>query len=402
MPKYSCSIGLPSGQIQDRVFQAESTVALQERLASEGIHLFSSRRIWTVGLGKSEGRLGKGSLTGQGLLELLQEMMVLLKSGLPVMEVIKGLSEGRSGTVRASLEEMQTSIRGGESLSEAFAAHPALFPRLLVASIRAGEHTGDVPITLQRFIDHSKKMETLTRKARNAAVYPAFLGVAAVVVLIFLLVKVVPQLSQVFLDSGVDLPGMTRVVIGLSDWVYRNFLALFVVIALCLYGVPRLLRHPRIGLAWDRWKLRIPVVGGLIRYYGLLCFFQTLGTVLISGMPLVRALVMSQDTLNNRHLEQEVRQALESVAEGGRLSDAFRSTGEFPELSLRMIHAGENSGALQEMLFELAQHYEVQFDQGLTRLTTLIEPVMMVTIGLLVGFMIVAMYIPIFHLASAF
>jgi type IV pilus assembly protein PilC len=298
------------------------------------------------------------------------------------------------------LMAIRQDIKGGNSLSESLAKFPRHFPQLYISSIRAGEKTGDLPVTLERYIGYQKRVETIKARVKNATFYPMLLTGAVVLVVLFLMLYVVPTFSQIYADANVKLPLLTRLLIATANGMvgfFPLFLAGLVVAVLLL----RLfLKSEKGAFLFDRMKLRVPFFGPLLSEYALLSFCRTLGTILLSGIPIVQALQMSRGTLNNRLLEREIILATRRIEEGMSLSESFDRAGFFPNIALRMIAVGETGGSLPVMLSDVSEYYESEVERRLDRLTTLVEPVMMASMGLLIGGIVVAMYVPIFQLAG--
>ncbi len=399
MPSYQCKIGTADGRVVNKSYESVTKDQLKENLEEQGFHVFQIRRqsfsFFQAGQHKS------ARMTGRRFLSFNQELLVLLRSGLPVLQIFDTqIEQMEAGPFRDIISEIREEIRGGSSLSEAFSKFPRFFPPLYIASLKAGEKTGDIPETLSRFLEYQKRVEAIRAKVRSASFYPLLLTTAAVIVVIFLMLFVVPRFTQIYADANVELPLMTRTLIGLSELIgnywYLVLIALFVAGPL----VKSLLHSSRGRLRVDRFLLRIPFVGGLKTDYALSGFNRTLGTTLASGTPLVTAMQMSRGTLNNLSLEKEMVQAIRRVEEGSSLSDSLSRTGFFPPLALRMVSVGEASGSLTEMLNDIADYYEAEVEQRLTKLTTMIEPILMMIMGLMIAFIIVAMYVPIFQLAG--
>lgn len=326
---------------------------------------------------------------------------MLLRSGLPILQIFDTqIEQMETGTFRDIINEIREEIKGGSSLSDAFAKFPNFFPPLYVASIKAGEKTGDLPETMSRFMEYQKRVEAIRAKVRSASFYPLLLTSAAVVVVIFLMLFVVPRFTQIYADANVDLPLMTRALIGISGLIGSYWYLILMALAVATTLAKSLFHSSRGRLQVDRFLLRAPFIGGLKTDYALSSFNRTLGTTLLSGTPLVTAMQMSRGTLNNLSLEKEMIQAIRRVEEGSSLSDSLKRTGFFPPLALRMLSIGESSGSLTDMLSDIADYYEAEVEQRLTRLTTMIEPVLMMVMGLMIAFIIVAMYVPIFQLAG--
>ncbi|PLX81144.1 MAG: type II secretion system F family protein [Desulfuromonas sp.] len=396
MPTFQCKLGSADGRVIDREFEASSRELLQASLEEQGFHVFQIQKRPFQFL-KSKGA-GWG---GRRFLSFNQEFLVLLKAGLPILQTLDALLERHEGgAARQVLQEVREDIRGGNSVSESFAKFPHFFPLLYVASIKAGERTGDLPVTLSRYIEYQKRVEAIKAKVKNASFYPAMLSFAVIAVLVFLLVYVVPSFTSIYSDANVDLPLITVFVMSLADWVIA---ALPFFVPLLIAVVPLLrwfLQSEKGGLIADRLILRVPFLGNLAREYALLSFCRTLGTTLLSGIPVVEALKMSRGTLNNRILELAMVQAIQRVEEGENIGQAFEGSGIFPGLALRMIAVGEKGGALAQMLEDVAAFYESEVERRLDRMTTLVEPIMMASMGLLIGGVVVAMYIPIFQLGG--
>jgi len=400
MALFDCRIGSPSGEMVRETFEAVSAEVLRDRLRNEGFHVIALRRRMTFFGGG--GRKDSGRIASRQFLAFNQEMLVLLRSGLPMLQVLDATLERlEAGPLQRAVQQIRESVKGGASLSSAFGQFPRLFPHLYLASLQAGEQTGDLPVTIQRYIEYQKRVEQIKGKVKMAAFYPALLFLAAIGVLLFMVLFVVPRFAEIFRDAKVDLPWATRMLIALADLLTEHYLWLLP-IALVLPMLARRVRlKPGLRLLIDRWKLKLVFLGPLFLEYSLLNFTRTLATLMSSGIPLLPSMKMSQKTLNNRYLENHLEQANGRIAEGKSPADALEEAGFFPSLALRMVRAGERSGSLQEMLFEVAAYYEAQVEERLGRLSSMIEPLMMLVIGLLIGGIVVAMYIPIFQLASA-
>ena len=398
MSTYRCKIGTSDGRVLEKEFEAENREALQESLEAQGFFVFKIHKASLQWFSKG---VGGGSLSGRRFLTLNQEMQVLIRSGLPILQVLDTLVDRmEAGGLLNTLQDIRTDVKGGSSLSDAFGRFPKMFPQLYVASLRAGEQSGDLPITLNRYIEYQKRVEAIRAKVRSATFYPALLAVAVTVVLGFLMLYVIPSFTQVYADAGMQLPLMTRIVITLADglvawlpvWAPALLFSLFL---LRIYA-----RTEGGAFMVDRIKLRLPFFGVLLQEYALSTFCRTFSITLASGIPVVQAMQMSRGTLNNRVQEKQLANAVKRIEEGARISEALEQTGNFPIIALRMIGVGESSGSLVDMLADVSDYYEDEVERRLDRLTTMVEPLMMMTMGLLIGGIVVAMYIPIFQMAG--
>lgn len=399
MPSFYCKIGTSDGRVLEKEFHAASPDLLRESLEEQGFFVFQIRRRLFQPLSPRGG--GGKKLTGRRFLSFNQEFQVLLRSGLPILKVLDTLIERmEAGTALNVLREIREDVRGGSALSDAFGKFPQIFPNLYVASIRAGERTGELPVTLGRFIAYQKRVEAIKAKVRGASFYPILLTGAVVIVLLFLLLYVIPTFTKIYADAKVDLPLITKVLIFAAESLTKGLPLLAAAAVGGGVALKTFLSSERGALLFDRVKLRVPFFTALFTDYALSAFARTLSTTLASGIPVVQAMQMSRGTLNNRILEARLAQAIQKVEEGSGISESLEGAGFFPIIALRMIGVGETTGSLGEMLTDVADYYESEVERRLDRMTTMIEPLMMVGMGLLVGGIVAAMYIPIFQLAG--
>ena len=398
MPVFQCKIGTADGRVLEKEFEATDRQSLLENLEEQGFFVFQIRRAGLRGL---FGTSGGARLSGRRFLTLNQEMVVLLRSGLPILQVLDTLVERmEAGRLLEVLREIRSDVKGGSALSDAFGRFPGMFPQLYVASLRAGEQSGDLPVTLARYIAYQKRAEAVKAKVRSATFYPALLAIAVVAVLAFLLLYVIPNVTQVYADAGAELPLLTRLVIGVSNGLVTSLPVWLPLLIVGVVVARRLAQTDRGSYLVDRWKLRLPFFGALFSEYALSAFCRTLSTTLASGITVVQSMQMARGVLNNRLLEDRMGVAVRKIQEGTRISDALEQTETIPVLALRMIGVGESSGSLGDMLNDVADYYESEVERRLERLATLVEPLMMLIMGVLVGGIVVAMYIPIFQLAG--
>lgn len=399
MPSYLCKIGTADGRVVEKIFEAVGKEQLKENLEEQGFFVFQIRIQLFQFL--KQGDAQRGRLTGSRFLAFNRELLVLLRSGLPILQVLDTLiGQMEASGLREVLTDIRNEIKGGSMLSDAFANHPRYFPHLYIASMRAGEKTGDLPVTLSRYLEYQKRVEEIRKKVKSASFYPILLTSAAICVLVFLLLYVVPTFTQIYTDANAELPLLTRMLIAFSDGLGKIAPILFLGAILFFFFFKGVGATARGRLLYDKGRLRLPYFGTLLVDYALSSFCRTLGTTLMSGTPLVTAMTMSRGTLNNRVLEAEMVKAIHRIEEGTALSDSFQRCGFFPPIALRMIGVGETTGALDEMLGEVADYYESEVERRLTFLTTMIEPVLMLGMGLLIGVIVFAMYVPIFQMGA--
>lgn len=401
MPLFKCKIGAPDGTLQIRELEANDEEQVRSGLVAQGYRVFSIKRAsinFLPGFRQNHRHVGN-----QELLTFNQELIVLLKAGMPIVPLLDAILEHRAktgGTFFHILSQVREDVKSGIALSTALERHEGYFPPLYLASLRAGERTGDLPNIIQRYVVYLEQADVLRKKIMSSLLYPAILVVVAVLAISLLLVYVVPTFSQVYADSGSQLPLATRLLIDFSKILQKTAIIWVPGLPAAIMGSRHWCRTPGGRQIVDRWKLAVPVAGTVMFSYAVAGFARTLSTLLGSGIPLVESLRMSIGTLNNRILEQGMVSVVRQVEEGGKLTVALEKHHLMPPLALRMLGVGETTGALEEMLIAIAEHLEKAVEERVRILTTAIEPAVMVVMGVVIGFIIVAMYLPIFKLAG--
>jgi len=399
MPIFTCKIGSADGRILEKDFEAATADILKQGLVSQGFFVFSvSKKPFQFLLNRG---VSRKRIDTKALITFNQEFLVLIKSGLPIIQafdtILERIDKGRLAEV---LEIIRDDIKGGSSLSDAFERHPSAFSHLYIASIRAGERTGDLPQTIRRYITFLKKTEGFRKKVLTALFYPAILLTVAFFAITLLLVYVVPTFSQVYADAGSRLPLPTLILINFTSVLKRYFPVLVGLVFLGVYFFRRWVATSPGRYAVDAFALKIPAIGDIFSKYAIVSFTRTLATILESGIPIVEALKMALGTLNNKVLEGRLAIAIRRVEEGVSLSVAIDGARLMPSLALRMLSVGESTGSLEEMLESISDYFEEELDQRLHLLSTAIEPAIMVIMGVVIGTIIVTMYLPIFKIAG--
>ncbi len=397
MAEYVCRLGTPGGEVVTRTLEAAAERDLRKRLEQEGFHVFSiaSRAEGRALLAK---RVGRKRIKLGDFLTYNQQLAALLRAGIPILQTIQILTKRQKNEfLRAMLIDVEERIKTGEALSDAFAAQGESFPRIYVASVLAGEKSGSLDEVLSRYVAYAKSMAEITRKLRKSLTYPAILIVASLILLAVLTTFVIPQFAQLY-GQTTELPLITVIVVGVSN-IVREYFYPIVIIAVAL-GVGGYLwrRTPGGRLAIDRTALKIPVLGDLIRDMTTARFSRSMSTLLSGGLTIPDALEIASDSITNRELHIRSENVLRRVREGRPLIEGLEEAGWVPELALDMIGVGESSGALQPMFDEVANFFDAEIDVRLSTLTTLIEPTILVTMGTLVMFILLAVYLPILTL----
>lgn len=399
MNLYKCKLGHPDGRISIKEVEAHNPQILKKSLEEQGFFVFEIKKkplqfLWDKGYARQK-------VSNKDLISFNQELLVLTKAGLPIIKSLDAILEkSEKGRLTEILQAVREDIKGGAALSDAFEKYPRAFPRLYIASIRAGERTGDLAKTIKRYIDFLKRSETLKKKLLASLLYPIILITVASLAIALLLLYVVPTFTQIYSDSGSQLPLATRYLISVTSFLKSNIFFFLIFIALGFFFFRRWISTES-GRYWlDGMKLRLPLMGNLVVKYSIVSFTRTLATVIGSGVPIVESLKMSVGTLNNKILELRLLKAITRVEEGSRLSGALESVELIPPLAIRMLGVGETTGSLEEMLTEISEFFEQEVESRLTFLTTIIEPAIMLSMGLIIGIIVLTMYLPIFKIAS--
>lgn len=384
----------PGRAIVDTEIEAGSEAELRSVAAARGLTVLS------LGAQTSRGRA-----QGFPLLLFNQELLALLRAGIPLAEAIAALAEkeGRSA-VRATLQGMLTALREGRTLSSALEAAAgaggSVFPDLYVAMIRAAERTSDLDQAVERFIAYQQQVDSLRGKLASAAIYPVLLlGVGGLVVL-FLLGYVVPRFSHIYEDVGGELPLMSRLLLQWGQFIEANALGGALLLVLLVGGMVALSRRPAFRAAIGRGLWRVPMVGERLRVFQLARFYRTLGMLLSGGIPVVAALGMVTGLLTHT-LRGSLGAAIARIREGQGFAVTLASGGLTTPVAMRMLEVGERAGNLGEMLTRAAEFHEDDTARQVEWLTRLFGPLLMLFIGAAIGLIVVLMYLPIFQLAES-
>jgi type IV pilus assembly protein PilC len=399
MAEYICRLGTPAGEVVTRTVEGLSEQELRQRLAQEGYRIFSvegSGRATTRGTG---GRSVKIKL--DDFLLFNQQLAALIHAGLPVLQSIQMLRQrSPNPKLRQVLADVESRITSGSALSEAFEAQGDTFPKIYTASILAGERSGNLDDVLRRYVDYTKAMAQLRRKIRGALTYPVILLCAAFLLIGVLTTFVIPQFSSLYENMGSELPGITTFVVGISSAIRGNITWLAPAVAIAIFGLYSWRRTENGRRTIDRWVLKLPIVGDLIRQMTTAQLSRSMATLLAGGITVVESFQISLASVANRELLRSTEPALSKIREGKPFTESLAAAGWVPELATDMIGVGERSGSLREMLDEVAGFYDAETEVKLGQLTTFIEPAILVTMGGIVITILLAIYLPLLQMVS--
>ena len=401
MPVFSYRAARPDGSTIDGHLESENEGLVRAKLEAQGLLVFTLHRRGLVPTSTTTRSWSWGKLPLGEFLVFNQELLALVKSGLPVLRVWELLIEraGHAGFQQA-LRDVRDDIRGGFSASEALAKHPVYFPDLYIATVRAGEQSGNLPEVLQRYVSYLKLMMGLRQKVIKAVSYPLFLVVIGVGVIGFLLTYVMPTFVSVYGESAKTLPWATQALLDLVKNAESRLLPLVVIVIGGAIAVRGYYMTPSGHLAIDRLMVHVPLVGPIAVKHNTVQLTRTLGTILAGGTPLVDALQSARGAISNRWISKGMAGAVQEIREGSTLATALDRPRVLPKLAIEMLSVGEETGSLDSMLQDIAEFYEADLDTRLAQLTTWIEPALLLVMGALVGGIVIVMYLPVFQMAG--
>lgn len=401
MPIFHYRAARPNGTTVEAQIDAVDERAVRSQLEREGLILLNLRGQHQAKQGVTARRWFGKKVSIYEFLIFNQELLALLRAGVPVLQVWDLLIErAEHEAFQQTLKAVREDIRGGSAASEAMGRHPRMFSELYVATIRAGEQAGNLPTVLQRYVQYLKLMIGLRQKVAKALAYPAFLVLIGAAVIGFLLVYVMPTFVGVYGDSAQTLPPATQTLLDLIAFLQAQFVPLLSVIVMAVVGLRAYRATPAGRETTDRLVLRLPGIGPVLIQHNTVQLVQTLATVLAGGIPLVDALQVASGAVGNRHVGRGVLAAVERVRQGDPLAASLAEQGVLPKLATAMVSVGEETGALETMLKDIGEFYESSLDLKLTQMTTWIEPILLLVMGVLVGTIVVIMYLPVFQMAG--
>lgn len=398
--EFRCRLGTASGEILERDCIADNEVSLRQELEKQGLFLLSFRQRarfpWSSVSVQRKRRPGVREFT-----IFNQELAALLKAGMPLLQSLDILRQRTDQPVlKTVLDDVHEQVRGGTSLSDAFASHGDLFPGVYTASILAGEKSGNLEETLRRYVSYAKVISGVRRRTLSALIYPAILLALSGIVVAIILVRVVPEFTSFYDSMGATLPLATRLLTRVSLAV-TEFFWLLVLLAVAAAGaIWAWGRQPGRGAQLDRLLLRLPFVGNVAIRFSTSQLARTLATLLGGGIPLVNALDVTARSVGNRCVSRHLESIAREVREGKALSVSMHARELFPPVAVKMVEVGESTGALRDMLNAVADFFDEEIETTLGRFMTLIEPLLLVIMGIVIAALLLALYWPLLQLGA--
>ena len=398
--EFRCRLASPNGEITEGVYVAEDEARLRHELEEKGLYVLSLHAKGTIG-GLSLKLPQRRAIGTREFLIFNQELATLLKAGMPLVQSLDLLRrQMTSPTFRAVLDDVHEKVRSGTALSDAFASHGDLFPRVYTASLLAGERSGSLDAVLRRYVEYTKVIATVKRRIVAALVYPAILITLALVLVSIIVLKVVPAFSDFYASFGADLPLITRIIVRVSAIVRNDFLLILLTLIVAVAGGLTWVRQTGQKARFDRWVLRVPMLGQVARKFSTSQMARTLATLLGGGLPLVNALDIAAQSVGNRFMAAELGVVGARVREGASFAGALEARRVFPDVAVKMAEVGESTGALQDMLNTVADFYDEDISAAMERFLTLVEPALLVMMGAVIAGLLLALYMPLFQLSS--
>lgn len=398
--EFRCRLGTPGGEIVEGIYVAEDEARLRREFEEKGLYVLGIQRAGRAALGSFK-LPRRNRISTREFLVFNQELATLLKAGMPLVQSLDILRQRVSNPLlKTVLDDVYERVRAGSSLSEAFEAQGTLFPGVYTASLLAGEKSGSLEQVIRRYVAYVKVISAVKRKTISALVYPSILLMLSCVVVAIIVLRVVPEFGAFYAQFGRELPLSTRIIVSVSNFAVAYFFIVLLGVAALVSAAIAWLRRPGNRRRFDKWLLGIPAVGPIAQKFATSQASRTLATLLGGGIPLVNAIDVSARSIGNQYMAQELTTAAQQVREGRALASAMMLSGAFPDVSIKMVEVGESTGALQEMLNSLSEFYDEEIETSLTRFITIVEPALLVIMGIIIAALLLSLYMPLFNLSS--
>ncbi len=398
--EFHCRLGTETGEVIEGVHVAESEAALRQNLEARGLYVLALSRRGSFGW-SGFSLPQRRRIRTREFLVFNQELATLLRAGLPLVQSLDILRQRMDDPAfRTILNDVHDRVHAGAALSEAFDAQGDVVPGMYTASLLAGEKSGGLEEVIRRYVAYVKVVTALQRKTLSALVYPAVLLGLSMVVVSIIVLNVVPEFEAFYGGFGAELPWMTQVVVAVSNTARNHFLLIVLSAGAAVAAVWRWLQRPGRAALLDRVVLRIPGIGSIAAQFATSQLSRTLATLLGGGIPLVDAIDVASRAIGNRFYAEQLAVVGQRVREGEALAAALEARGIFPSVVIRMVEVGEATGALREMLTSVADFFDEQIETRLGRFVTVIEPVLLIVMGLVIAALLVALYLPLLQLGT--
>jgi len=398
--EFRCRLGTPGGEIVEGVYIADSEARLRQEFEEKGLYVLGIQRAGRAALGSFK-LPRRNRISTREFLVFNQELATLLKAGMPLVQSLDILRQRVANPLlKTVLDDVHDRVRAGSSLSEAFEAQGSLFPGVYTASLLAGEKSGSLELVIRRYVAYVKVISAVKRKTISALVYPAVLLALSCIVVGIIVLRVVPEFGAFYNQFGRELPLSTRIIVSVSEFATAYFLVAVVAVIAVIAAFVAWLKKAGNRRRFDKMILGIPQLGPIAQKFATSQASRTLATLLGGGIPLVNAIDVSARSIGNKYMAGELQTAAQQVREGRALASAMLQSGAFPDVAIKMVEVGESTGALQEMLNSLSEFYDEEIETSLTRFITIVEPALLVIMGIIIASLLLSLYMPLFNLSS--
>lgn len=402
--QFVCRVGTPDGRVMEEVLTASDEASLRNDLSKRGFHIFEVRRrgvprkLVVPGSG-----LRRKRIRDEDFMIWNQELAALLKAGLPLLQALDLMLERMKNLYfKGVLTEIRDRVKSGTDLSDAFASYGDTFPRLYPSTLKAGERSGELEQVIRRFIRYMRLVLDARRRVVSAMIYPAVLVGLSIAMMIIMAIYVVPKFMGFFQDLDAELPLITRIVLAISTFASRNWPVLLLGTVAGTWTFRQWGRTVPGRLAIDRMKLQVPFLGGVLHRFALAEFCRSLGTLLAGGIPLVPAFEIAVSSVGNVFVRSRLEPTIQMVREGKPFHAALEQSGVFVDMAVDMVKVGEATGSLDDMLSSVSDFLDEQIETRMQRILSLIEPLMLVVMGIMIAILLIAIYLPMFSMLGRF
>ncbi|HBL25741.1 MAG TPA: hypothetical protein DD490_02785 [Acidobacteria bacterium] len=401
--QFVCRVGTPDGRVLEETISAGDEASLRTELAKRGYHLFDVRRRGVPRkLGLTSFSLRRKKVSAEEFVIWNQELAALLKAGLPLLQALDLMLERmHNAYFKGILTDVRDRVKSGVDLSEAFASYGDVFPRLYPSTLKAGERSGELEKVIRRFIRYMRLLLNARRQVISALIYPTVLVGLSIAMMIIMAIYVVPKFMGFFSELDAELPLITQIVLAISSFASRNWPVLLVGTVAATYIFNKWGETSPGRLAIDRFKLRLLFLGPVLHRFALAEFCRSLGTLLAGGIPLVPAFEIAASSVGNVFVRSRLEPTIQLVREGKPFYSALEESGVFVDMAIDMVKVGEATGSLDEMLGSVADFLDEQIETRMQRILSLIEPLMLVVMGVMIAILLISIYLPLFGLLGS-
>ncbi len=400
MPKFTWTGRSKDGKTHKGTMEAASEGAVTASLRRQGIQVTKVKGAGGLNADINISFL-QPKITTKDIVVFTRQFATMIDAGLPLVQCLDILSNQQPNkTFKDVLLKVKSDVESGSTFADALGKHPKAFNDLYVNLVAAGEVGGILDTILNRLAVYIEKAQKLKKKVKSAMTYPTTIVGIAVVVIAVILIFVIPAFEKIFADFGGALPAPTQIVINLSNLIQNYIVLILVLFFLSIFMFKKIYATDKGRRAFDRWALKLPIFGMLIRKVAVAKFARTMSTMISSGVPILDGLDIVAKTAGNRTVEDAIKQVRISISEGKTIAEPLKESGVFPPMVCQMIEVGEQAGALDTMLSKIADFYDDEVDDAVNNLTAMMEPLLMLFLGTTVGGLVIAMYLPIFQMAG--